>query len=244
MRTRSPTRTRRSSERRPVSTATPSAPTPTSCVRRETPMVTAHTDHGRGRLRRLGGDVGMHRGPTSGMAPGAHVIGYRVYLDQGCFNSDSIAAVSQAIIDDVDVIDFSIGGGNSAFTDGVELAFLDAYAAGILVNASAGNRAGRDGGPRGPVDQARSARRTPRGSTRRRCTSQPTMATGSTRPASRSHRVSEHRPRDPSVGGGRLHGERHVQRAVRRRFGRRVHRPLRPWQPGRAGGFRLQRAAG
>ena len=67
------------------------------------------------------------------------MIGYRVCLDQGCFNSDSIAAVSQAIIDDVDVINFSIGGGNSAFTDGVELAFLDAYAAGILVNASAGN---------------------------------------------------------------------------------------------------------
>ncbi len=82
---------------------------------------------------------GIDRGPTSGMAPGAHVIGYRVCLDQGCFPSDSIAAVGQAIVDDVDVINFSIGGGANAFTDGVELAFLDAYASGILVNASAGN---------------------------------------------------------------------------------------------------------
>jgi subtilisin family serine protease len=82
---------------------------------------------------------GTDRGPTSGMAPGAHVIGYRVCLDQGCFNSDSVAAVNQAIIDEVDVINFSIGGGQNAFTDSVELAFLDAYAGGILVNASAGN---------------------------------------------------------------------------------------------------------
>lgn len=82
---------------------------------------------------------GMDRGPTSGMAPGAHVIGYRVCLEQGCFNSDSIAAVNQAIVDEVDVINFSIGGGSNAFTDAVELAFLDAYANGILVNASAGN---------------------------------------------------------------------------------------------------------
>jgi hypothetical protein len=84
-------------------------------------------------------------GPTSGMAPGAHVIGYRVCLDQGCFGSDSVAAVNQAIVDDVDVINFSISGGNNAYTDAVELAFLDAYASGILVNASAGN-----GGP-GPA---------------------------------------------------------------------------------------------
>jgi subtilase family protein/fibronectin type III domain protein len=37
------------------------------------------------------------------------------------------------------VINFSISGGSSPFTDPVELAFLDAYAAGILVSASAGN---------------------------------------------------------------------------------------------------------
>jgi subtilisin family serine protease len=83
--------------------------------------------------------LGVERGPISGIAPGAHVIAYRVCLDEGCFQSDSVEAVQQAIIDGVDVINFSIGGGSSAYTDAVELAFLDAYAAGILVNASAGN---------------------------------------------------------------------------------------------------------
>ena len=73
------------------------------------------------------------------MAPGAHVIMYRVCMAQGCYGSDSVAAVNQAILDGVDVINFSISGGSSAYTDPVELAFLDAYAAGVVVNASAGN---------------------------------------------------------------------------------------------------------
>ncbi|HYI22560.1 MAG TPA: S8 family serine peptidase [Candidatus Limnocylindrales bacterium] len=81
---------------------------------------------------------GVERGPLSGIAPGAHVIHYRVCLD-GCFSSDSIDAVAQSIVDDVDVINFSISGGANPYSDGVELAFLDAYAAGIMVNASAGN---------------------------------------------------------------------------------------------------------
>lgn len=81
---------------------------------------------------------GIDRGPISGVAPGAHVIGYRVCLNLGCFNSDSIRAVQRAIRDGIDVINYSIGGGD-AYTDPVEVAFLDAYAAGISVNASAGN---------------------------------------------------------------------------------------------------------
>ncbi|MGH2792200.1 MAG: S8 family serine peptidase [Actinomycetota bacterium] len=82
---------------------------------------------------------GIERGPISGIAPGAHIIGYRVCLAEGCFTSDSVAAVEQAIMDDIDVINFSISGGANAYTDAVELAFLDAYSSGILVNASAGN---------------------------------------------------------------------------------------------------------
>ena len=82
---------------------------------------------------------GIERGPINGIAPGAHVIMYRVCLDQGCFQSDSVAAIEQAILDGVDVINFSIAGGASPFSDPVELAFLEAYAAGITVNASAGN---------------------------------------------------------------------------------------------------------
>ncbi len=83
--------------------------------------------------------LGVNRGSISGIAPGSHVIMYRVCLAQGCFGSDSVAAVEQAILDGVDVLNFSISGGNSAYTDPVELAFLEAYDAGILVNASAGN---------------------------------------------------------------------------------------------------------
>jgi subtilisin family serine protease len=82
---------------------------------------------------------GIERGPISGIAPGAHVIMYRVCLEQGCFQDDSVAAIRQAVRDGVDVINFSISGGNNPYTDPVELAFLDAYAAGIEVNASAGN---------------------------------------------------------------------------------------------------------
>ncbi len=82
---------------------------------------------------------GVERGPVCGIAPGAHVIMYRVCLSQGCFGSDSVSAVQQAIADGVDVINFSISGGGQPYADPVELAFLDAVNAGISVNASAGN---------------------------------------------------------------------------------------------------------
>jgi hypothetical protein len=82
---------------------------------------------------------GVDRGPISGVAPGAQVIMYRVCGELGCFGSDSVAAVQQAIADGVNVLNFSIGGGASPYTDPVELAFLDAFNAGISVNASAGN---------------------------------------------------------------------------------------------------------
>jgi len=82
---------------------------------------------------------GEDRGPIQGLAPGAWVMEYKVCGPRGCFGSDSAAAVGQAILDGVDVINFSISGGTDPFTDPVELAFLDAYAAGVFVAASAGN---------------------------------------------------------------------------------------------------------
>jgi subtilisin family serine protease len=82
---------------------------------------------------------GAERGPVCGIAPGAHVIQYRVCMALGCFSSDSVHAVQQAITDGVNVINFSISGGANPYTDPVELAFLDAVNAGISVNASAGN---------------------------------------------------------------------------------------------------------
>ncbi len=82
---------------------------------------------------------GVDRGPLNGIAPGAWVAAYKVCGADGCFQSDSAAAVQQAIYDGVDVINFSISGGTNPATDPVELAFLDAYAAGVFVAASAGN---------------------------------------------------------------------------------------------------------
>ncbi len=102
--------------------------------------------HGTHTLTTAGGDyvdsaplLGIDRGPVGGLAPGAHVIAYRVCLALGCFNSDTVDAVDQAIADAVNVINFSVSGGNDPYSDAVELAFLDAYGAGIQVNASAGN---------------------------------------------------------------------------------------------------------
>ncbi|HET6899447.1 MAG TPA: S8 family serine peptidase, partial [Vicinamibacteria bacterium] len=48
-------------------------------------------------------------------------------------------AIEQAIVDGVDVINFSIGGGQNPYADAVSLAFLDAYAAGVFVAAAGGN---------------------------------------------------------------------------------------------------------
>jgi hypothetical protein len=82
---------------------------------------------------------GVDRGPIHGLAPGAWVMEYKVCGPAGCFSSDTTRAVEQAILDGVDVINYSISGGTQPFTDSTELAFLDAYASGVLVSASAGN---------------------------------------------------------------------------------------------------------
>jgi len=83
--------------------------------------------------------LGIDRGAIHGIAQAAHVAVYKICGIQGCFNSDTVLAVQRAILDKVRVINFSISGGVDPFSDPVELAFLDAYAAGILVSASAGN---------------------------------------------------------------------------------------------------------
>ncbi len=75
----------------------------------------------------------------NGIAPGAQIAEYRVCGPGGCFTSDTTAAVEQAILDGVKVINFSISGGTNPLTDSTELAFLDAYNAGVFVAASAGN---------------------------------------------------------------------------------------------------------
>ena len=83
-------------------------------------------------------------GAISGMAPRARIAVYKVcWADQptggGCFGSDSVAAIDQAVADGVDVINFSISGTLTNFLDPVEVAFLFAADAGVFVAASAGN---------------------------------------------------------------------------------------------------------
>jgi hypothetical protein len=57
----------------------------------------------------------------------------------GCPNSDSVAAIDQAVADGVDVINYSISGTQTNFRDAVEIAFLFAADAGVFVATSAGN---------------------------------------------------------------------------------------------------------
>ncbi|WP_212832205.1 S8 family serine peptidase [Catellatospora sp. TT07R-123] len=82
---------------------------------------------------------GVERGPLNGVAPGAWLSVYKALGPQGGFSSDLAAAAQQAILDGVSVINYSISGGSNPYTDAVELTFLDAYAAGVFVAASAGN---------------------------------------------------------------------------------------------------------
>jgi Subtilase family/Fibronectin type-III domain/Peptidase inhibitor I9/PA domain len=81
-------------------------------------------------------------GSISGIAPRARISAYKVCwgrADGGCFNTDSVAAIDQAVADGVDVINFSISGTSTNFLDPVEVAFLFAADAGVFVAASAGN---------------------------------------------------------------------------------------------------------
>ncbi|WP_299039753.1 S8 family serine peptidase [uncultured Pseudokineococcus sp.] len=88
---------------------------------------------------------GRSFGSGSGMAPGAKVASYKVcYSDVdpetgGCYTSDSVAAIDQAVLDGVDVLNFSISGSTTSSIGAVEMAFMSAASAGVFVAASAGN---------------------------------------------------------------------------------------------------------
>lgn len=92
----------------------------------------------------------------SGVAPHANLITYRVCeTSNSCSTSNSVAAIEQAILDGVDVINFSIGSDTATATPWGEddnVAFLSAHDAGIVVANSAGNAgpgAGTVGSPQG-----------------------------------------------------------------------------------------------
>lgn len=102
---------------------------------------------------------GVPAGAASGMAPRARIAAYKVCwthtlpaapddVKTNCMQSDSVAAIEQAVADGVDVLNFSIGG-TWSIDDPVDQAFLGAAAAGVFVATSAGND-----GPMYPVAHA------------------------------------------------------------------------------------------
>jgi hypothetical protein len=108
--------------------------------------------HGSHTSSTAAGDAGVHVtidghsiGTAAGMAPGAKLAMYKVCWDgsdvpDGCFNSDSVAAINQAVADGVDVLNYSIGGtSESGVFDAVAQAFRGAANAGVFVANSAGN---------------------------------------------------------------------------------------------------------
>ncbi len=81
---------------------------------------------------------GRPAGTISGIAPRAHVIAYKGLGNLGGFTSDLAGAIDQAVLDGVDVINYSIGGGARIGTAD-DIAFLFANDAGVWVATSAGN---------------------------------------------------------------------------------------------------------
>lgn len=82
----------------------------------------------------------------AGVAPHATIIAYDACYTEistglgRCPSSSTVASINQAVADGiVDVINYSIGGGEQPWTDPSSLAFLGAVNAGIYVAASAGN---------------------------------------------------------------------------------------------------------
>ena len=82
----------------------------------------------------------------SGVAPRANIVAFDVCYtntttNQGlCPNVSAVAAIDRLIADGVvDVVNYSVGGGASPWSEAVSLAFLNAVNAGVYVAASAGN---------------------------------------------------------------------------------------------------------
>jgi subtilisin family serine protease len=80
----------------------------------------------------------------SGVAPHANIISYKACVTTPaigtCLISSLLGAINQATLDQVDVINYSIGGGSSnPWTDLDAQAFFGARSAGIFVATSAGN---------------------------------------------------------------------------------------------------------
>ncbi|KAF3785432.1 Subtilisin-like protease SBT1-7 [Nymphaea thermarum] len=79
-------------------------------------------------------------GNARGMAPRARIATYKVCWMGGCFSSDILRAMDKAIVDGVNVLSLSIGGGVSEYyRDSVAIGAFAAMEHGVFVSCSAGN---------------------------------------------------------------------------------------------------------
>jgi subtilisin family serine protease len=75
---------------------------------------------------------------ASGVAQRANIIAYQVCVPS-CPTASTTAAVNQAVIDGVDVLNYSISGGSNPYVETTAVAFRNAAAAGVMSVSSAGN---------------------------------------------------------------------------------------------------------
>ncbi|KAF5177204.1 Subtilisin-like protease SBT1.4 [Thalictrum thalictroides] len=81
-------------------------------------------------------------GASRGMAAKARIAMYKICWSAGCYNSDILAGLDQAVADGVDVISLSVGAGGYApdyVHDSIAIGTFGAMAKGVVVSCSAGN---------------------------------------------------------------------------------------------------------
>ncbi|KAL8139350.1 hypothetical protein V2J09_005371 [Rumex salicifolius] len=82
------------------------------------------------------------KGEARGMATNARIAVYKICWSLGCFDSDILAAMDQAVADGVDVISLSVGANGYAppyYKDSIAIGAFGAAQHGVVVSCSAGN---------------------------------------------------------------------------------------------------------
>jgi subtilisin family serine protease len=82
------------------------------------------------------------KGRAVGMNAGARIAAYKICWKPGCYDSDILAAMDEAVADGVDVISLSVGSSGYAtsfFQDSIAIGAFHAMSKGIVVSCSAGN---------------------------------------------------------------------------------------------------------